>query len=109
MRIAVLAALLVIVIVIQRPCADAVARFVAGFDPPSAPPDAQAATPEPPGYVHLHPGMSDAELREAIRRARAAAASPALPAGTGSDAGVAPDADVAGDAGVRSPQAQPNP
>ncbi|MCE9579289.1 MAG: hypothetical protein K8W52_39560 [Deltaproteobacteria bacterium] len=74
--------MLIAVVVMAKPCADATGRFVAGFDPPDAQP---APKPLPPGSVHLTPEMTDAEREAAIAKARAA---------------VMPDAGVAGDAGV---------
>ena len=69
-RIAMVAAMLVAVIVLQRPCADAVGRFVAGFDPPP-PPAARDAGPDvPPGYVRLRTDMTEAELRSAVEQAK---------------------------------------
>jgi hypothetical protein len=84
-RIVMVAAMLVAVIALQKPCADAVGRFVANFDPP--PPAARDAAPAeaPPGYVRLRPDMTEAELRSAIDQAKAApdaappAASPPSP------------------------------
>jgi hypothetical protein len=98
-RVVGLAALLVFLIVIQRPCANAVSRFVTGFGDQGS---AAAAMPRPgtidlpasaasagsaagsgaagaaPGasddldrYEHLRPGMTDAEVKAVIDRARA--------------------------------------
>jgi hypothetical protein len=78
-RIAMVAVMLVAVIVLQRPCADAVGRFVAGFDPPKpAAPDA-GAVETPPGYVRLRADMTEAELRSALEHAKASDAGPASP------------------------------
>ena len=76
------AAMLVTVIVLQKPCSEAVGRFVANFDPP-----ADAAVPAgdagvdalPAGYVRLSPDMSEEELRQAMSEARSK--SPAVDAG----------------------------
>ena len=68
---------LVAVITLQGPCADAVGRFIAGFDAPTAPrsPDASTESAPPPGgYVHLRPDMTEDEIRQAIGAARADAA-----------------------------------
>jgi hypothetical protein len=80
-RIVGMAALLVFLLVAQRPCADAVSRFVTSFGD-----NGSAAAPLPrPGtvdlpaagagsdYEPLRPGMSDAEIKAAIERARARA------------------------------------
>jgi hypothetical protein len=83
-RIAGLAILLVFLVVAQRPCADAVSRFVTSFGDQGS-----AAAPLPrPGtvdlpasgagsdvgrYEQLRPGMTEAELKAAIDRARARA------------------------------------
>jgi hypothetical protein len=72
-------ALLVFVIVAQRPCASSVSKFVTGFGS-----DGSAATMPTPdtvdvptagsdsldGYEHLRPGMSDDEVKAVIERAR---------------------------------------
>jgi hypothetical protein len=71
-RIAMVAALLVAVIVLQKPCGDAVGRFVAGFDPPPKPAAPDAGPDVPPGYVRLRTDMTEAELRSAVEQARAA-------------------------------------
>ncbi|HEX8113733.1 MAG TPA: hypothetical protein VF516_38640 [Kofleriaceae bacterium] len=87
-RVAGLAILLVFLLVTQRPCADAVSRFVTSFGD-----NGSAAAPLPrPGtvdlpaggagsdlgsdldrYEQLRPGMSEAEIKAAIERARARA------------------------------------
>jgi hypothetical protein len=80
-RIAGLAILLVFLVVAQRPCADAVSRFVTSFGDQGS-----AAAPLPrPGtvdvpagsdldrYEQLRPGMTEAEIKAAIERARARA------------------------------------
>jgi hypothetical protein len=80
-RIAGLAILLVFLLVAQRPCSDAVSRFVTSFGD-----NGSAAAPLPrPGtvdlpaggagsdlgrYEPLRPGMTEAELKAAIERAR---------------------------------------
>jgi hypothetical protein len=83
-RIAGLAILLVFMVVAQRPCADAVSRFVTGFGDQGS---AAARLPRPgtvdlPAggaggdvgrYEQLRPGMTEAELKAAIDRARARA------------------------------------
>ena len=121
LRVAGLAALLVFLVVTQRPCADAVSKFVTSFGdegsakpriprpgtvdlpaPPAAPtpgptaapaPSTAGSTASPPagsagssadgvdGYERLRPGMTDAEIEAAIRRARARAAGSAAGSG----------------------------
>lgn len=77
-RIAGLAGLLVFLLVAQRPCADAVSRFVTSFGDNGS---ANAPLPRPgtidlpagsdlDRYEPLRPGMTDAELKAAIERAR---------------------------------------
>jgi len=94
-RIAGLAILLVFLVVAQRPCADAVSRFVTSFGDQGS-----AAAPLPrPGtvdvpaggagsdlgrYEQLRPGMTEAEIKAAIERARARAR-----AGSGEGSGAA--------------------
>lgn len=85
-RVLGLAMVLVVLVVMQRPCADAVSGFVTGFgDRGSAaaamprpgalglPAAGSAGSAGPVRYEHLRPGMTDAELKAAIQRARAAA------------------------------------
>jgi len=89
-RIAGLALVLVVLLVMQRPCASAVSTFVTGFGDRGS---AAAVMPRPdtlevPGatagsaagsgsavlreqdYEHLRPGMTEAETKAAIERAR---------------------------------------
>lgn len=100
-RIVGLTALLVFLLVTGRPCADSVSRFVTSFSDSGS-----AAAPLPrPGtvdvpsggagsgagsdldrYEPLRPGMSEAELKAAIERARARAqGAPSHPGSAGSD------------------------
>jgi len=68
------AAMLVMIIVLQRPCSEAVGRFVASFDPPDAAVPIDAATDGeelPSGYVKLDPEMTEEALRKAMSKARA--------------------------------------
>ncbi|HSS01057.1 MAG TPA: hypothetical protein VLM79_28565 [Kofleriaceae bacterium] len=91
LRIVMLAILLVFLIVTQRPCANAVSRFVTSFG--SAAGSGSAAGKGSgstsgsgsglDGYERLRPGMSDAEVKAAIERSRARA-------GSGSGSAVAP-------------------
>jgi hypothetical protein len=82
-RIGLTGALLVLVIAIQRPCADSVSKFVTGFGE-----EGSAATGmprpgavEPPSgrgsaadYEQLRPDMTEAEIKAAIERSKARAA-----------------------------------
>lgn len=86
-RVVGLAAILVFLIVIQRPCASAVSRFVTSFgdqgsaaaamprpgtiDLPAAAGSAGAAGEDLGRYEQLRPGMTDAEVKAVIDRARA--------------------------------------
>lgn len=82
MRVLLTATLLVMVILIQRPCADAVSGFVTSFDHEgSASGIAKPGTIDRPSnvgsasdYEQLRPDMSEAELKAAIERAKAKAA-----------------------------------
>ncbi len=71
------AMVLVAIIALQRPCADAVGGFVSGFEPADArravpAPDAGAATVDPFGgdYIKIDPSMSAEDVRKAIDEAR---------------------------------------
>lgn len=83
------AGILALVIVVQRPCSDAVSGFVTDFDNPGSA-AAQMPRPdnvdvpvekkpairtddEPAYYESIKPGMSEAEIKAAIERARARA------------------------------------
>jgi hypothetical protein len=70
LRIAGLALLLVFLVVAQRPCADAVSRFVTGFGDSGSAAGGGAGS-DLRRYEPLRPGMTDAELKAAIERARA--------------------------------------
>jgi hypothetical protein len=83
-RIVGLAGLLVFLLVTGRPCADSVSRFVTSFGDSgsSAAPLPRPGTVDVPSggagsdldrYEPLRPGMSDAEIKAAIERARARA------------------------------------
>lgn len=108
-RIGLTGGLLVLIVVIQRPCADSVSKFVTGFGPEGS---AAASMPRPgtvdqpggPGsagdYVQLRPDMTEAELKAAIERARAKAAERAGSAGSsGSAAGSGGSAGSSGSGG----------
>jgi hypothetical protein len=96
MRIAFTVALLVMVAVITRPCAEATSKFVTGFGDEGSG-SAGRAMPQPgtvdvpktelrvEDYEYIHPNMTEAEQKAAIERARAKAAGSA--AGSGSTAG----------------------
>lgn len=77
-RIAATGAMLVAVIVLAHPCANAVSTFVTGFGSGSA---AGSAMPKPGNvdkpieYEHLKPNMTEQELKAAIQRAKARAGS----------------------------------
>ncbi len=74
--------LLVFLLVMQKPCANAVSKFVTGFGDQGS---AGSAMPKPgnvdmPGsgsgsaeiqYEQLRPGMSDEEIKQAIERSKA--------------------------------------
>jgi hypothetical protein len=82
-RIALTAALLVLIIAVQRPCADSMSRFVTSFgDEGSAagrmPRPGEVEPPSGRGsagdYESLRPDMTPAELKAAIERSKAKAA-----------------------------------
>ena len=85
MRIAFTVALLVMVAVITRPCAEATSKFVTGFGDEGSG-SAGRAMPQPgtvdvpktelrvEDYEYIHPNMTEAEQKAAIERARAKAA-----------------------------------
>ncbi|HET9620272.1 MAG TPA: hypothetical protein VFP84_02820 [Kofleriaceae bacterium] len=87
-RIVATLALLVFVIVAQKPCAHSVSKFVTSFgsgsaatmptpgtvDVPTGSAAGSATRPETlDGYERLHPGMTDDEIKATIDRARARA------------------------------------
>jgi hypothetical protein len=71
-RIVMFAVLLVAVIVLARPCGDAVERYFQSFDPPA--PDAAPAVKQPDPfegrYHEIKPGMTDEEIKQVIEKAR---------------------------------------
>ena len=87
LRIGLTGIMLVAVLVLAKPCADAVSNFVASFDPPDAqpaPPPKPTSPQLPPGtYVHITPDMTPEQIQNAIDSARDAGVS---------DAGAAQDA-----------------
>jgi len=82
--------LLVFLVMTQRPCSDAVSKFVTGFgdrgsaaavmprpgtvDVPAGSAGAGSEAPGLDSYEHLRPGMTDAEIKTVIERARSKAA-----------------------------------
>ena len=85
LKVALTGALLVMLIVVQRPCADSVSKFVTGFDELGS---ASVAMPKPgtvdvgsgsQHFEHIGPNMTEAERTAAIQReldrARAASSS----------------------------------
>jgi hypothetical protein len=92
-RIALTAGMLVAILVLAKPCSDAVGKFVMRFDNGSGSARSgsgstvPATQPTPQHYERLHPGMTDEETKAAIERARANA-------GAGSDS-QEPPADAA--------------
>ncbi len=74
-RIGLTATMLIAVLVLAKPCADSVGRFVASFDPPDAQPPAPTQK-VPNGYVHLTPNMTPQQIQQAIGSARDAGAPP---------------------------------
>ena len=107
LRILLFAGMLVAVIVLARPCGNAVSRFVMRFDNGSNAAGSGSATPqmpkpgnvEAPGkpvqtlrpeqYEHLRPGMSEQEIKAAMERARQRAAAAAAGSAAGSGSGTA--------------------
>jgi hypothetical protein len=86
-RIGLTGTMLIAVLVLAQPCAEAVGRFVGSFDPPDAQP---APRPQPKGYVHLSSDMTPQQIQEAIGAARDAAPIDPMTRGGGArDAGVA--------------------
>ena len=84
-RILITTAMLIAVLVLAKPCGNAMSNFVMGFDKGSGKGSAMAKPgtldlPAPatvPGstgdYVELHPGMTDEQVQQAIDQARAKA------------------------------------
>lgn len=78
-RILITGAMLVAILILAKPCGNAMSSFIMGFDKPgsgsAAGKHAPAAQPQLPGsagdYVELHPGMTDEEVRQAIEQAKA--------------------------------------
>jgi hypothetical protein len=80
LKIGLTAGVLVMLIAVQRPCADRVSSFVVDFDHGSGSakvqmPKPDTVQPAEPDYELLHPNMSEAELKAAIERAKQRAGS----------------------------------
>lgn len=93
-QIVMVAVALVAVIVLQKPCARSVSRFVTSFDQPDGGVprrDAASAVPGTPDGVVLRGDMTPAEIEAAIAKARAQAGAPLAPT-PALDAGVPADA-----------------
>ena len=101
-RIGGTALLLVLLIVMQKPCAEAVSGFVTGFGDGSG--SAAAKMPKPGNvdlphadngsagdYEHLGPNMSEAELKAAVARAKAKQHPAAVGSGSAAGSGSGPD------------------
>ena len=88
-RILGLIAVLVVLLVMQKPCSNAVSKFVTGFDGSGSAGSASPGSGAGSGagsaprrvedYERLRPGMTDAEVKAAIERARLKAAGSAAP------------------------------
>lgn len=94
-RVGLTGGLLVLVIAIQRPCADSVSTFVTGFGEegsanPRMPRPGAVDQPSERGsaadYEQLRPDMTEAEIKAAIERSKAKAAERARAGGSGSSA-----------------------
>ena len=78
-RILITGAMLVAILILAKPCGNAMSNFIMGFEKTGSGSAAQkhapAAQPQLPGsagdYVELHPGMTDEEVRQAIEQAKA--------------------------------------
>lgn len=90
-RILGLIAVLIVLLVMQKPCSNAVSKFVTGFDGAGSGKAKSGAGSAGPGldhYERLRPGMTEAEVKAVIERARVKAA--------GSAAGVTPETTMPG-------------
>lgn len=78
-RVLITGAMLVAVLILAKPCGDAVSRFVMGMDGSgkgsAIPKPGNVDIPQLPGsagdYVELHAGMTDEQVRQAIEQAKA--------------------------------------
>lgn len=80
-RIVMVAALLIAVIVLQRPCGEAIDNFFQSFDPPAQDAAPVKEAPKPPDpyegkYHEIKPGMTEQEIEQVIEKARREAESP---------------------------------
>lgn len=75
-RIAITLAMLIALLMLTKPCSNAVSTFVMGMDGSAKNPVAKPGTIDPNPYEHLKPGMTDAEIRSAIERAKSKGAAP---------------------------------
>ncbi len=76
-RIALTLLTLIGVIVLAKPCSNAVSKFVTGFDDGSnkpMPKPGNVDMPRDEQYEQLKPGMTEQELKAAVERAKARAA-----------------------------------
>lgn len=84
-RILGLIAVLVVLLVMQKPCSNAVSKFVTGFDGSAGSAGAGSAGSGAGSALHLEnyerlrPGMTEAEVKSAIERAKVKAAGSAEP------------------------------
>lgn len=109
-RIATFSALLILIILYGRTCANAFSKFVTSFgkeDAPTVAPMPKPGTVDQPGSgdefeVLRLDTMSEAEIKAAIERNRARAAQREQAAGSGSAAGSAGSGSTAGSAGSGS-------
>lgn len=76
-RILGLLAVLIVLLVMQKPCADGVSKFVTGYGSGSGHGSAHAGSgsADLDQYERLRPGMTEAETRDAIERAKQRAGS----------------------------------
>ena len=97
-RIVITGAMLVAVLVMAKPCGNAVGNFVMGFEGShkgsAMPKPGNVDLPQLPGsagdYVELHAGMTDEQIQQAIAQARAKhAAAMGSAAGSGAGSGSA--------------------
>lgn len=113
-RIVMTGAMLVTVLILAKPCGNAVSTFVMGFEGKNKgsamPKPGNVDVPSLPGsagdYVELHAGMTDEQVQQAIAQARAKHAAANGSAATGSAAnGSAANGSAAGSAGSAAPAA----
>jgi hypothetical protein len=94
-RILITTAMLIAVLVLAKPCGNAMSSFVMGFDngsnkgsamPKPGTVDLPGSAAQLPGsagdYVELHPGMTDEQVQQAIDQAKAKAKAHAGSAGS---------------------------